>query len=89
MMFVSYASEDRVQVKEIYDGLRLAGYDPWMDSVDIVGGENWERTIERALHNVDLFLACLSSNSVQKRGFLQKELLQALGKLCISVSVRV
>lgn len=80
MIFVSYASEDRDQVKEIYDRLRLTGYDPWMDSVDIVGGEDWERTIERSLHNADFFLACLSSNSVQKRGFLQRELLQALDK---------
>jgi hypothetical protein len=55
MIFVSYASEDRHQVKEIYDRLRLGGYDPWMDSVDIVGGEDWERSIERSLHNADFF----------------------------------
>jgi TIR domain/Protein of unknown function (DUF3298) len=80
MIFVSYASEDRHEVKKLYDRLRLAGYDPWMDFVDIVGGEDWERSIERSLNNADLFLACLSSNSVQKRGFLQKEVLQALDK---------
>lgn len=80
MIFIRYASENRDQVKGLYDRLRLAGHNPWMDSVDIVGGEDWERSIGRAIHSADFFLACLSNNSLQKRGFLQKELLQALDK---------
>jgi hypothetical protein len=80
VIFISYASENRDQVKAIYDRLKLAGHIPWMDSVDIVGGQDWERSIDRAIHNADFFLACLSHKSVQKRGFLQKEILQALDK---------
>jgi len=80
LIFISYASEDRTRVKELYDRLRSAGHDPWMDSADIIGGEDWERSIGRAIHSADFFVACLSNNSVQKRGFLQKEFLQALDK---------
>lgn len=80
MIFLSYASEDRTRIRALYDHLRTSGYKPWMDCEDIVGGEDWARSISRAINRADFFLACLSTNSFAKRGYLQREILEALDK---------
>ena len=41
---------------------------------DILPGELWVNSIQTAIQNSDFFLACLSKNSVDKRGMLQKEI---------------
>lgn len=76
--FLSYAHEDRLQVRELYDKLKAAGFDPWSDHEHLRGGQTWELEIKKAIKSCDFFIACLSSKSVNKRGFVQKELKQAL-----------
>lgn len=49
-----------------------------MDKHDILPGEKWELAIKRAIRDCDFFLICLSKNSVNKRGVLQKEIRIAL-----------
>ena len=77
-IFLSYAREDREKVKVLYKQLSDAGFKPWMDTKDIFPGENWQRAIRIAIRNSDFFLACLSANSVDKRGPLQVEIEYAL-----------
>lgn len=77
-IFLSYAHKDQDQVNEIYDKLSAAGHVPWMDSRDIIGGEDFRHAIETSIRRADLILACLSNNSVDRRGFIQRELKQAL-----------
>jgi TIR domain-containing protein len=76
--FLSYAHEDRLQVRDLYDKLKAAGFDPWFDDEQLRGGQTWELEIKKAIKSCDFFIACLSSKSVNKRGFVQKELKQAL-----------
>jgi len=38
----------------------------------------WKQKITRAIHESDFFLACFSKSSITKRGFLQKEIRDAL-----------
>jgi len=76
--FLSYAHEDRQQVRDLYDRLKAAGFDPWLDDEQLRGGQTWELEIKQAIKSCDFFMACLSSKSVNKRGFVQKELKQAL-----------
>ena len=77
-IFLSYAREDEEKVGQLYQKLSDAGFKPWMDIKDILPGERWESCIRRAIRHSDFFLACLSVNSVSKRGFLQKEIKDAL-----------
>ncbi|HID62398.1 MAG TPA: TIR domain-containing protein [Anaerolineae bacterium] len=77
-IFLSYAREDEEKVKKLYQKLSDAGFKPWMDKKDILPGERWESSIRRAVRRSDFFLACLSANSVQKRGVIQKEIRYAL-----------
>ena len=77
-IFLSYAREDKEKVENLYQKLSDAGFKPWMDKKDILPGEVWKSSIRRAIQCSDFFLACLSANSVSKRGFLQKEIKDAL-----------
>jgi hypothetical protein len=77
-IFLGYAREDEEKVEQLYQKLSDAGFKPWMDKKDILPGERWESCIPKAIRHSDFFLACLSANSVNKRGYLQKEIKDAL-----------
>lgn len=77
IVFLSYARDDKDIVEQIYKRLHVEGYSPWMDQFDILPGENWERSIRDALQKADFFLVFLSPHSVNRRGFLQKEIRMA------------
>jgi len=78
-IFLSYASEDMKNVELLYNKLVKEGYRPWMDKEDIHPGEKWERKIKKAISDSDFFMVCLTKNSYEKRGHLQREIKQALG----------
>ncbi len=80
-IFISYASEDKQRVDEIYQRLKGSGYNPWMDTHNIIGGEDWKLAINRAIDNADLCIIVLSKKYVNKRGVIQKEIKRALEKL--------
>jgi hypothetical protein len=81
-IFISYARSDKVAVKNIYDKLaNLNSIKPWMDVNEILGGEKWDTVIRRAIRDSQLFLLCLSRNSIQRRGVLQREVKIALDVL--------
>ena len=67
-IFIAHASEDKPQIRELYNKLKAAGYRPWLDEEDLIPGQNWREEIPKALKNSDLFLACLSYTSISKRG---------------------
>jgi tetratricopeptide (TPR) repeat protein len=72
-IFISYASEDRVQAQAISAHLRSVGLDPWRDSEQLTPGDDWEREILQALTESDAAIVCFSPTSLAKRGYVQKE----------------
>ena len=79
-VFLCYAREDEQRVKELYQKLVDAGFDPWMDRKNLLGGEQWERAIRTAIRDADFFVVCLSNCSTRKRGPIQKEIAWALDR---------
>ncbi len=77
-LFLSYSRADQSKVEQLYQDLVNSGYKPWMDVKDILPGENWDKRIRKAIEKSDFFLACLSIRSVDRRGYIQKEIKQAL-----------
>ncbi len=77
-IFISYARVDAEPVAEIYQRLLDAGFDPWIDTEHLLPGVRWRETIEKALREADFFLLCLSAQSKDRRGFIQKEIKTAL-----------
>jgi hypothetical protein len=78
-IFLCYAEKDAERVEDLYRKLFDEGFKPWMDEKDILPGEVWEDAIKRAIRSSNFFLACLSPNSVNRRGQIQKEIKRALG----------
>ena len=77
-VFLAYAQEDRAAVKRLHQALHDAGFEAWMDTENLLPGQNWPRAIERAIETADYFLGCFSSRSSNKRGHFQAELSYAL-----------
>lgn len=77
-VFIAYATEDYETAERLFHAMRAKGYAPWLDRKRLLPGQNWPRCIEDAITNADFFIACFSSNSVQKRGGFQAEVRYAL-----------
>jgi hypothetical protein len=80
-VFISYASEDASSAHKLYDCLKEAGVLPWLDRESLLPGQKWRVHIKREIESSDYFIALLSTKSVDKRGYVQKELKQALDLL--------
>ena len=79
--FISYAREDGVAAQRAFTDLSAAGASPWLDVHDHIPGQNWRNVITAAISRNRYFLALLSTNSLEKRGYVQKELKDALAIL--------
>jgi hypothetical protein len=77
-IFLSYAPEDEEKVERLYRKLFDAGFKPWMDKKDLLPGEQRQFRIPQAIRRSDFFVVCLSVHSTDKRGWIQREIKQAL-----------
>jgi hypothetical protein len=77
-IFLAHASEDKNQVRGMYQRLKDSGFAPWLDEEDLLPGQNWRTEIPKAIRESDIFIACFSKSSVQKQGYVQKEYRLAL-----------
>lgn len=76
--FISYAREDRDAALRLHADLTRLGATPWIDVRNLQPGQDWELAIKRALRDCTHVIALISGSSVTKRGFVQKELRQAI-----------
>ena len=79
-IFLAHASEDKPQVRKLYDRLKAKGYKPWLDERDLMPGVNWPTEIENAINTSSILIACISQESVSKSGHVQREFRLALNK---------
>jgi hypothetical protein len=79
-VFLVHASSDKHQVRALYERLTNDGIDAWLDSERLLPGQSWEAEIPKALQASDVVIVCLSNNTVNKEGFVQKEIKFALDK---------
>lgn len=80
-VFLSYAKEDQGRAVEYYDLLLQEGVNPWMDVKCILPGQNWETEIDKAISDANIIILLLSKKSVNKRGFVQREVNEAIERL--------
>ena len=80
-IFISYMHADVNLVRPVYFFLKALALEPWIDEVDLPPGVDFRQTIEICIRESDYFLACFSTNSVDHRGVVQKELKIALDVL--------
>ena len=77
-IFLSYDREDISIAKQLYNDLKRYGLDVWLDTESLLPGDKWKDKIQDAIENSNYFIALLSTRSVNKKGFVQKELKTAL-----------
>lgn len=80
-IFISYAREDRATARKLYWDLRIRGLEPWIDTEDLLPGEDWKQAIEAALQQSRFVIVLLSRHSTTKKGYVQKEIRDALSLL--------
>jgi|ERR1044071_616999 hypothetical protein len=77
-VFISYAREDRKTALRLREDLLRMGVTPWLDVSDLVGGQDWRVAIKKALRESSHVLLLVSNHTVSKRGYVQKEVKEAL-----------
>jgi hypothetical protein len=74
-VFLCHAQKDKPLVRELYRKLASEEWiDPWLDEEKLYPGQDWDFEIEKAVKLSDAVLVCLSTNSVDKEGYIQREL---------------
>ena len=77
-VFISYSRKDEAIANSIYDSLLRDGCSVWLDKISLLPGQRWEYEIEEAIKKSNFVILLLSSHSVDKRGYFQKEVQLAL-----------
>ena len=78
-VFLCHASQDKPIVRELYQRLLAEGWiDPWLDEEKLLPGQDWDLEIYKATRDADSIIICLSSTSVAKEGYVNKEIRRAL-----------
>lgn len=77
-VFLCHASADKPAVRELYKRLTSDGVNAWLDVESLLPGQKWKEEIPKAIRNSDIVLVCMSEASINKEGFVQKEIKEAL-----------
>jgi hypothetical protein len=78
-VFLCHASQDKPAVRDLYQKLFAAGWiDPWLDEEKLLPGQDWDLEIEKAVEASEAVIVCISSRSITKEGYIQKELRKVL-----------
>lgn len=78
LAFLSHAKVDAGFVRNLASRLLQDGVLSWFDEKDLLPGDDWKRKIDDAIERSDFVLVFLSSASVAKTGYFQRELRYAL-----------
>ncbi|SRR6266496_6397611 len=73
-IFLCHASEDKPLVRDLHSKLLESDFEPWLDEEKLLGGQDWELEITKAIRKSHVIIVCLSYESVRKAGFVQKEI---------------
>lgn len=80
-IFLSYGSPDVARAKALYSRLRARGLNVWFDKEQLRPGHRWDFEIKRALRQSEIVLFLISNTSIERRGYVQREMKLALSYL--------
>lgn len=73
-VFLCHAVENKPVVNNLFEDLVASGFDPWLDTEALLPGMDWVLEIKKAMRVSDAVMVCMSTVSISKEGFVQKEL---------------
>jgi tetratricopeptide (TPR) repeat protein len=77
-VFLCHSTDDKRIVRRLYRRLKADGFQVWLDEEDLGPGDDWKKAIEDEVRKTDAMVVCISRGSVNKEGFLNKEIKIAL-----------
>lgn len=77
-VFLCHSSADKALIRELCVRLESNGVQPWLDEKNLLGGQDFQQEIRRAVRSSDVVVICLSNNSITKSGFVQREIKYAM-----------
>ena len=81
LVFISYAREDRSWADRLYMDLRKNQINAWLDVRCLAAGTDWHLEIKSAIRRCSYFILIVSKYSINKRGFVQREIKEAIDVL--------
>jgi len=73
-VFLSYASQDVEAAQRICAALRAAGIEVWFDQSELRGGDAWDQSIRKQIHDCALFIPLISQHSQERlEGYFRLE----------------
>ncbi|BDA70769.1 hypothetical protein CAL7716_049350 [Calothrix sp. PCC 7716] len=83
-IFISYAREDNEFADRLFGELnRHPDITPWIDTRNLLPGANWKDKILNEIETSDFILLLLSTKSITKDGFFQREMREAIERLSL------
>ena len=74
-VFLCHASQDKSIVLGLYQKFwGVVWIDAWLDAKKLLPGQDWQSEIKNAVETADNVIIFLSNTSINKDGFIQKEL---------------
>jgi TPR repeat protein len=70
--FFSYSREDSSFVVRLAADLKATGANVWLDQLDIIPGQRWDRAVEDALKNCPTLIVILSPTSVRSTNVMDE-----------------
>ena len=72
-VFLCHSSDDKPAVKTLYMRLKADGYEPWLDAVNLLPGEDWDAEIKAAIRACHIIVVCLSKTAVSRRDTFRRK----------------
>lgn len=77
-IFLCHSKGDKLIIRALYRRLKISGLNPWLDEEDLLPGEEWSEGITNAISSSNIVLVCISRESINKTGYVNKEITYAL-----------
>ena len=78
LAFLCHSSHDKRYIRDLDRRLRKDQISTWLDERDLLPGQEWDPAIRRAVRAADVVVVCLSGNSINHSGYVQKEIRHVL-----------
>ena len=79
-VFICHTSADNSKVSDLYEYLTKHRIQVWLDVKNLLPGQKWRDEILKSLDKSNVIIICISQNSLDKEGYVQKEIKFALDK---------
>jgi hypothetical protein len=72
-IFICYAQDDIVAARRLSNLCEDAGLPTWLDIREIRAGDNWHSTVNRAIHECDVFILLISEAALRSHDATRSE----------------